>query len=226
MEPTRARPVPFCRHSLRPAPLTSLLSLVLCVPARNPRRYQREASCSKCGFTFAPNTASASSTCPTFLPSRLTTSTTGIISIPFPAWLPLFAKSDQLPQKPLRLRALYLRNRRLLGVLCAANQNVRAARSRHRPAHQQKIFVGVHLDHFQILGGQVGVAHVPRKMLVLPHPRGKRTAANAPRRAMEHRTVGGVAAAVVPALHAAGKAFALGHSADVHHLPGLEILHQ
>src|SRR5207253_9060100 len=65
-------------QSLRPAPLTSLLSLVLCVPARNPRRYHREASCRRCGFTFAPKTVSASSTWPTFLPSRLTTSTTGI----------------------------------------------------------------------------------------------------------------------------------------------------
>ena len=63
------------------------------VTARNPRRYQREASCSKCGFTFAPNTASASSTCPTFLPSRLTTSTTGIISIPFSLSYRCFAKS-------------------------------------------------------------------------------------------------------------------------------------
>ncbi len=47
-EVSGARPVPFCRHSLRPAPLTSLLSLVLCVPARSPRRYHREASCSRC----------------------------------------------------------------------------------------------------------------------------------------------------------------------------------
>src|ERR1700720_4274403 len=93
IEPTRARPVPFCRQSLRPAPLTSLLSLVLCVPARKPRRYQREASCSKCGFTFAPNTASASSTCPTFLPSRLTTSTTGIIFLlAYFAFLAVFAR--------------------------------------------------------------------------------------------------------------------------------------
>src|SRR5213595_4258321 len=39
----RARPVPFCRQSLRPAPLTSLFSFTLCVPRRSPRRYHREA---------------------------------------------------------------------------------------------------------------------------------------------------------------------------------------
>src|SRR5207248_3463894 len=48
---------------------------------RSPRRYHREASCSRCGFTFAPKTASASSTWPTFLPSRLTTSTTGMFLV-------------------------------------------------------------------------------------------------------------------------------------------------
>src|SRR6516164_661840 len=79
IEPMRARPVPFCRQSLRPAPLTSLFSLVLCVPRRRPARYQREASCRRCLFTSAPKTVSASSTWPTFLPSKLTTSTTGMI---------------------------------------------------------------------------------------------------------------------------------------------------
>src|SRR5579859_3823395 len=221
IEPTRARPVPFCRQSLRPAPLTSLLSLVLCVPARNPRRYHREASCSRCGFTLAPNTASASSTCPTFLPSRLTTSTTGIISLPFPDR----SRCSRLPPLPL-LSSLYRRGARFLGVLGAADENVRAAGARHRAAHQQQILVVIHFHHFQIFRRQIGVAHVPRKMLVLPHPGGKRTAANAARRAMEHRAVRGVAAAVVPALHAPGKAFAFGHTADIHQLAGLEILYQ
>src|SRR5713226_1659499 len=43
---------------------------------------------------------------------------------------------------------------------------------------------------------------------------------------MEHRTVRGIAAAVVPALDAAGKAFALGHAADVDKFAGLKIFHQ
>src|SRR5262249_23611579 len=65
-------------------PDTSLFSFTLCVPARNPAWYQRDASCSRCLLISAPNTASASSTEPTFLPSRLTTSTTGIFLVPYP----------------------------------------------------------------------------------------------------------------------------------------------
>src|SRR5258708_39413497 len=63
-------------------------------------------------------------------------------------------------------------------------------------------------------------------MLVLPHARRKRAAADAARRAMEHRAVGCVAAAVVPALDAAGKAFAFTDAADIHQFTGLEIFHQ
>src|SRR6516225_2120045 len=143
MEPTRARPVPFCRHNLRPAPETSLLSLVLCVPLRSPARYHRDASCSRCALTLAPNTASASSTSPTFFPSRLTTSTTGIIRNSFFGF-------------------------RLLGLLRLPDENVLPARTRHRSPHQQQVFVGIHLDHLQILRGHLLVAHVTRKMLVLP----------------------------------------------------------
>src|SRR5271165_3400074 len=87
IEPTRARPVPFCRQSLRPAPLTSLLSLVLAVPLRSPLRYHREASCSRCRLISAPKTASASSTWPTLSPFKLTTSTTGIFSLSIPLLL-------------------------------------------------------------------------------------------------------------------------------------------
>src|SRR5215470_1740071 len=148
MEPTRARPVPFWRHSLRPAPETSLFSLTLCVPARCPARYHREASCSRCGFTLAPKTASASSTSPTFFPFRLTTSTTGMISFLLPI--------------------------SLLRLLRLADEDVLAARAGHRSADQQQVLVGVHLDHLQVLGGHLLVAHVPGKVLVLPDSRRER----------------------------------------------------
>src|SRR5882724_6880249 len=209
MEPTRALPVPFCFQSLRPAPETSLFSFTLCVPLRSPFRYQREASCSRCGFTFAPNTASASSTSPTFFPSRLTTSTTGIISFPCPCFENPVMKLD-----------------RLLGLSRFLDENVLPGWPRHRSPHQQQVFVGIHLDHFQILGGYIGVAHMPRKMLILPDTRGKRTAANAARSAVKHRTVRGVAARVVPALYTAGKSFALANAADVHQLASLKTVHQ
>ena len=48
IDPTRARPVPFCRQSLRPEPDTSPRPLVLCVPARWLAKYQRTLSCSRC----------------------------------------------------------------------------------------------------------------------------------------------------------------------------------
>src|SRR5215469_9970910 len=225
MEPTRARPVPFWRQSLRPAPLTSLLSLVLCVPARSPRRYHREASWSRCGFTFAPKTASASSTWPTFLPSRLTTSTTGMF----------FSLTSNFLLKPTGLKTGRYKTKCLLRLLVTlwphgncrfADENVLSTWPGHRSPHQQQVFVGVHFHHFQILGGYLLVSHVTWKMLVLPHARWKRTAADTARRAVEHRTVRRVASGVVPALHAALKALAFADAADIHQFAGLETLHQ
>src|SRR6266404_5217456 len=107
-----------------------------------------------------------------------------------------------------------------------ADKNVRSARPRHRSPHQQQIFVGIHFHYFQILGRNLDVAHVPRKVLVFPHARRERTAADAARCAMMHRTVRCVAAAVVPAFDAALEALALAHAAYIHELAGLEILHQ
>src|SRR5262249_6167841 len=65
-----------------------------------------------------------------------------------------------------------------------------------------------------------------RKVLVLPDARRKGTAADAARCAMKHRTVGRIAARVVPALHAAGKALALAHAAHIDKFAGFEILNQ
>src|SRR6266404_5022935 len=107
-----------------------------------------------------------------------------------------------------------------------ADENVRSAWSGNRSAHQQQVLVGVHLHYLQILGRNLDVAHVTRKVLVLPDARRERTAADAARRAMMHRTVRRVAAAVVPALDAALKPLALAHAADIHELAGLEVLHQ
>src|SRR6201995_4149121 len=44
------------------------------------------------------------------------------------------------------------------------DEDVRAARPRHRTANQKQVFVGVDLDDFQIARGDAGVAHVTRKM--------------------------------------------------------------
>src|SRR5207244_11201473 len=82
------------------------------------------------------------------------------------------------------------------------------------------------LHDFQILGGHPHVSHVTRKVLILPNPRRKGTAADAARRAMMHRAVRSVAAGVVPALHAALKSLAFADAAHIHELAGLEVLHQ
>src|SRR6266403_1223352 len=106
------------------------------------------------------------------------------------------------------LRAFWRRSRSayLLGVLRAANKNICPAGARHRAAHQQQVFIAIHFHDFQILGRHIRIPHMTGKMLVLPNARWERTAANAARRAMKHRAVSCVAAAVVPALHAAREA--------------------
>src|SRR6266851_5542105 len=114
----------------------------------------------------------------------------------------------------------------LLRLAYLANENVRSARSRHRSPHQQQVFVGVHLHYLQILRRYPRVAHVTRKMLVLPDTRRKRAAADAARRAVMHRAVRRIAATVVPALHAALKTLALADAAHIDEFAGLEILHQ
>src|SRR3974390_1157875 len=205
----RARPVPFCRQSLRPAPLTSLFFLVLCVPRRSPARYHREASCKRCLFTSAPKTVSASSTWPTFLPSKLTTSTTGMIC--------------SLSSFFQKIRALLLFLCRFLGLV---DKNVRSTWPRHRTANQQQVLIGVHFDHFQILRRHLDVTEVSGKVLVLPDAGRKRTATDAARCAMEHRTMSRVPACIVPALPAASEAAPLADAGNVNQLAGLEVLDQ
>src|SRR5204863_9799248 len=78
MEPTRARPVPFCFHSFLPAPETSFLFLVACVPARCAERKCLTASQRRSSL-IPPKTSSASSSVPVFLPSRFTTSILAIV---------------------------------------------------------------------------------------------------------------------------------------------------
>ncbi len=79
---------------------------------------------------------------------------------------------------------------------------------------------------FQILCRHLRISHVTRKVHILPDTRRKRTAADAARRAVKHRTVRRIAARVMPALHAARKALALADTAHIHKLARREILHQ
>src|SRR6185437_7571999 len=114
----------------------------------------------------------------------------------------------------------------LPGRLGLANFNIAAGWPRHCATHEQQIFVSINLDHAQALRRFAFISHVPGKMLALPHARRKRTGADAAGRAMEHRTVASVAAAIVPALHAALKSFALADAAYIHVLANFESVDQ
>src|SRR5580704_2493806 len=95
------------------------------------------------------------------------------------------------------------------------NQDVCARWTRNRATNQQKIFVRIDFHDAKVLRGLLFVAHVTGEMLPLPHARRKRAGADAARSTVEHRTVASLAAAKVPALHAALKTFAL---ADARHV--------
>src|SRR3984957_12617114 len=68
--------------------------------------------------------------------------------------------------------------------------------------------------------------HVSRKMLAGPYARRKRARSDTARSAMKHGTVRSVAAAEVPAFHAALKSLALADSGNIHKLADLEAIHQ
>src|SRR6185437_10692566 len=74
ISPTRARPVPFCRHGFLPLPLTSARFFVMCVPRRSAAFACTTDSHTRSPFTRPPNTSSRTSTAPTFWFSLLTTS--------------------------------------------------------------------------------------------------------------------------------------------------------
>src|SRR5580658_5995985 len=133
-------------------------------------------------------------------------------------------------------QVLYVHNRhrvvslvykfRLQMRLGLTNKNVTALRSRYCAAHQQQVLLGIHFHHPQILGSLALVPHVPGKMLPLPHTRGKRARSDPARRSVKHRSVARVAAAEMPALHAALKSLALAHAGDVHQLAHFKTFHQ
>src|ERR1700756_3992304 len=114
----------------------------------------------------------------------------------------------------------------LLRLARFLDENVLPRRTGNRSPHQQQVFVGIHLDHFPVLRGHFGVAHMAGKMLILPDARWDRTAADTARSAVKHRTVRGIAARVVSALHAASKTFTLADPTDIYQLTGFEPVHQ
>ena len=78
IEPMRARPVPFCRQSLRPEPETSPRRFVLTVPCRWFIMYALTASQMSGLLSGAPKTRSSRSSWPTVSFFRFLTSTVAI----------------------------------------------------------------------------------------------------------------------------------------------------
>src|SRR6202035_862884 len=79
MEPMRARPVPFCRHSFLPEPDTSWRVLVFAFPPRRTACECRTASYSRSLLSGAPKTTSDNSSEPTTALFKSTTSTLGML---------------------------------------------------------------------------------------------------------------------------------------------------
>src|SRR5271154_2101673 len=84
MEPMRARPVPFWRHSFLPDPETSCRVLVFAFPPRRAACECRTASYSRSLLSGASNTSSDNSSEPTTALFKSTTSTLGILRLRLP----------------------------------------------------------------------------------------------------------------------------------------------
>src|SRR6185369_16420520 len=134
----RARPVPFCFQSFRPAPETSPRVLVADEPCRAFAIKFRTAAWIKPSLRGAPKTASDSSTSPTSSFSILRTLTVGIyLSVLLLPWL-----HD--------LRRF-------------ANHHHAAVRSGHRATNHQQVVFGIDSRDRQSLHGDARVAHVTRR---------------------------------------------------------------
>src|SRR5207244_4520281 len=107
MSPTRARPVPFCRHGFLPLPLTAARFFVAWVPRRAAAFARTTDSQMSSLLTRPPKTSSRTSKAPTF--SLLLFTTSSCIS------------SSQLFLAFLRL--LHLRHLDTLRRRCFAHEN-------------------------------------------------------------------------------------------------------
>src|SRR5262245_6158723 len=110
--------------------------------------------------------------------------------------------------------------------LALADEDVAAARAGHGAPDHQQVLAGVHADHLEVAGGDAIRAHVAGGAHALDDAGGEGRGADAARGPVEHRAVGGRAAAEVVALHHALEALALAHAHHVHRVPGGEDLHR
>src|SRR5437762_6742965 len=201
MEPTRARPVPFCRHGFLPLPLTFARFFVLCVPRRSAAFACTTDSHIRSAFTRPPKTSSLTSTLPTFLFSLLTISSC-ICPVPCALLLALF-------------RLLDLRDLDLLRRDRLADDHVAGRRAGDAALDDQQVIVAVDAHDFQVACRDALAAHPTGSAHALDHPRRERRGADRAGRAVEHRSVRRRAPGEVMALDDALEPFAAAGADDV-----------
>src|SRR5229473_3514414 len=210
--PWRARPVPFWRHGFLVVPWTSLMPLVLCVPARRLASCQLTMRARMSRRTGRPNTASARSMLPTSLLSRL-------VMASFMSGSPRPAPRRQ---QPARRRA-----RQVLGRLAfhrVLDQHVAAIGAGHRALDHDEAALAIGGDDAQILRGHALVAVMAGHLLVLEDLAGILALAGRAVAAVRDRdAVARAQAAEIVPPHDAGEAAALGRAGDVDELPGEEM---
>src|SRR5437867_4704142 len=237
MSPTRARPVPFCRHGFLPLPLTSARFFVACVPRRTAAFAQTTDSQIRSAFTRPPNTSSRRSTAPTFSFWLFTTSSCiANLSRSFLAGSgappPLRTDADASPRLFLAaasawpqalllplLRFLDLRHLDPFRRDRLAHDHVAGRGTRNSALDDQQMIVGIDPQHFQVANGHAAAAHPARRPHSLDDARGERRCADGPWRAVEHRTVRcGAATKMVP-LDDTLKTLTAAAADDVHPFP-------
>jgi hypothetical protein len=105
------------------------------------------------------------------------------------------------------------------------HDNVTTSGTGHCTLDQQQITLGIDTHDFQGLHGYALGAHVPGHLLALENTAWCLALANRTRDAVGYGvTVSIVLTTEIPALNGTGKAFTLGLTGDIHHLPSLKDL--
>src|SRR5438132_11964583 len=139
MSPTRARPVPFCRHGFLPLPLTSARFFVMWVPRRSAALARTTDSQMRSPLTRPPNTSSRTSMAPTFSLLSLTTSSCMLL-------LSLLGLLDLRDLDPLRRRGF-------------ADDHVCGRRAGDAALEDQEMIIRIDAKHLQVADRHAPAAH-------------------------------------------------------------------
>src|SRR5208337_4444276 len=205
VDPARARPVPFCRHGLRPPPEMSPLVLVDAVPERRLASCIRTASCSSDRSPSRPKTAPATSSSPIF------------------SWAAEYSGSLTGDGFSFRSGIVHLHIGAAARTGRVMDDEQSAVGARHRARHDDGVVVGKYLEHLEIEDRGGLIAHLPRHPHPFAHAPGIRAVAD--RSAVAEILVGAVGAGKageMVALDDAGVAVALGDAGYVDLIADLE----